>query len=385
VPRVAQGYAGPSQLRRLLDAVVAIGSELDLPTMLRRITESARDLADAEYAALGVLDEEKAFLEEFITTGIDEATRAAIGDLPKGHGLLGVLIADPRPIRLPDIREHPETFGFPPHHPEMATFLGVPIRVRGEVFGNLYLTEKRGGEVFTDVDEELVVGLAGAAGIAIQNARLHARLQEATLLEERERIARDLHDKVIQRLFATGLTLQGAARLSVRPEVASRLEQAVLDLDDTVREIRTTIFQLETARRQRGRSLRQEVLELSEELARGLGVAPGIHFEGPVDTLAGDDLHEPVLAVLREALTNVARHAAASSVEVTVSASDELTLEVVDDGQGLREGPSGPKGGRGLPNLRARAEERGGTCTIEPGPGGGTRLIWSVPLAALPG
>jgi signal transduction histidine kinase len=385
VPPVAQGYAGPSQLRRLLDAVVAIGSELDLPTMLRRITESARDLADAEYAALGVLDEQKAFLEEFITTGIDAATRAAIGDLPKGHGLLGVLIADPRPIRLPDIREHPETFGFPPHHPEMTTFLGVPIRVRGEVFGNLYLTEKRGGKVFTDVDEELVVGLAGAAGIAIQNARLHARLQEATLLEERERIARDLHDKVIQRLFATGLTLQGAARLSVRPEVASRLEQAVLDLDDTIREIRTTIFQLDAARRQRGRSLRQEVLELSEELARGLGVAPGIRFEGPVDTLAGDDLHEPALAVLREALTNVARHAGASSVEVTVTAGEALTLEVVDDGRGPGERPSGREGGRGLPNLRARAEERGGTCTVEPRHGGGTRLVWSVPLGARTG
>jgi GAF domain-containing protein len=175
IAAVAQGYAGPSQLRRLLDAVVAVGSELDLPTMLRTITESARDLADAEYAALGVLDEGRTRLEQFITTGIDEEIRAQIGELPKGHGLLGVLIADPRPIRLPDIREHPDSFGFPPNHPPMTTFLGVPIRVRGEVFGNLYLTEKRRGDVFTDVDEELVVGLASAAGIAIQNARLHER------------------------------------------------------------------------------------------------------------------------------------------------------------------------------------------------------------------
>jgi GAF domain-containing protein len=260
---VGQRYAGPSQLRRLLDAVMVVGSELDLATILRTITESARDLVDAEYAALGVLDEGRTHLEQFVTAGIDDATRAAIGELPKGHGLLGLLITDPRPVRLPDIGEHPDRYGFPPNHPPMTTFLGVPVRVRGEVFGNLYLTEKRRGEVFTDVDEELVVGLAGAAGIAIQNARLHQRLQEATLLEERDRIARDLHDKVIQRLFATGLTLQGAARLSVRPEVASRLEQAVLDLDDTVREIRTTIFQLETSHRGRRPGLRADVLDLT--------------------------------------------------------------------------------------------------------------------------
>jgi len=377
---VGQSYAGPSQLRRLLDAVMAVGSELDLPTMLRTITESARDLADARYAALGVLDEEKSRLEQFVTTGIDDRTRAAIGDLPKGHGLLGTLIADPRPIRLPDIREHPDSFGFPPHHPPMTTFLGVPIRVRGEVFGNLYLTEKRGGEVFTDVDEELVVGLAGAAGIGIQNARLHQRLAEATLLEERERIARDLHDKVIQRLFATGLTLQGAARLSVRPEVASRLEQAVVDLDDTVREIRTTIFQLEATRLPRRRSLRQEVLDLTEELARTLGLSPGVRFEGPVDTLVRPGLHEPVLVVLREALTNVARHAGATSADIALSVGEELVLKVVDDGRGPDGEGAGPDGGHGLPNLRARAERLGGTCTVEPAPRGGTRLVWTVPL-----
>jgi signal transduction histidine kinase len=382
---VAQGYAGPSQLRRLLDAVMAVGSELDLGTMLRTITESARDLAEAQYAALGVLDEDRAQLEQFITTGIDDETRASIGDLPKGHGLLGVLIADPRPIRLPDIREHPDSFGFPPNHPPMTTFLGVPIRVRGEVFGNLYLTEKRDGQVFTDVDEELVVGLAAAAGIAIQNARLHERLAEATLLEERDRIARDLHDKVIQRLFATGLTLQGAARLSVRPEVASRLEQAVTDLDDTVQEIRTTIFQLETTRRARRQSLRQEVLDLTEDLSAGLGFSPSVRFDGPVDTLVPHELCEPVLTVLREALTNVARHAAASSVDVTVAAGTELGVVVADDGRGPGERRPAPGGGHGLPNLEARAERLGGTCTLGARTGGGSRLVWTVPLGTGPG
>jgi signal transduction histidine kinase len=262
----------------------------------------------------------------------------------------------------------------------MTTFLGVPIRVRGEVFGNLYLTEKRDNQVFTDVDEELVVALASAAGIAIQNARLHERLAEATLLEERERIARDLHDKVIQRLFATGLTLQGAARLSVRPEVASRLEQAVVDLDDTVREIRTTIFQLETTRLTWRRGLRQEVLDLTEDLGRSLGFSPGVRFEGPVDTLVGGDLREPVLAVLREALTNVARHAGATRADVNVAAGDTLVVEVRDDGRGPGGGSVEDGGGHGLPNLRARAERLGGTFHLGAGPTGGTRLVWTVPL-----
>src|SRR5918993_2227278 len=349
---------------------MAVGSELDLPTILRTITESARDLVDAEYAALGVLDEARTHLEEFVTEGIDEATRATIGDLPKGHGLLGTLIADPRPIRLPDIREHPDTFGFPPHHPPMTTFLGVPIRVRGEVFGNLYLTEKRGGQVFTDVDQELVVGLAGAAGIAIQNARLHQRLQEVTLLKERERIARDLHDKVIQRLFATGLTLQGAARLSARPEVASRLDQAVLDLDDTVREIRTTIFQLETSRPPRRRSLRSEVLAVTEDLARSLGFSPGVRFGGPLDTVVPDGLREPVVTVLREALTNVARHAGASSAEVTVSAGHDVTVVVQDDGRGPGGAGAPTPGGGGAaarrPGRRRRRPPSGGTSPSSP-------------------
>jgi signal transduction histidine kinase len=374
-------YAGLSQLHRLLDAVMAVGSELDLPSVLRTIVESARDLADAQYAALGVVDEEQTHLEQFITTGIDDDTVRAIGDLPKGHGLLGVLIADPRPIRLPDIREHPDSYGFPPNHPPMTSFLGVPIRTRGEVFGNLYLTEKRDGQVFTDVDEELVVALAVAAGIAIENARLHTRLQESSLLEERDRIARDLHDRVIQRLFATGLTLQGAARLSVRPEVSSRLEQAVADLDDTVREIRTAIFELETVQSQVA-GLRQNVLAVTQDLARGLGYSPSVRFDGPVDTVVPDELCDVVLAVLRESLSNVARHADASRVEVSLSAGDRLTVVVQDNGRGMVDEPE-PGRGHGLRNLRHRAEHRGGTFAVAAGPEGrGTRLEWAVPLPA---
>src|SRR5262245_3469162 len=201
--------------------------------MLLRIVESSVELVDARFGALGVLDETHTRLAQFITVGIDAARRQAIGDLPEGHGILGLLILDARPLRLPDLRRHPDSYGFPPNHPPMTTFLGVPIRVRDEVFGNLYLTDKRSGGEFTSADEELVVGLAAAAGVAIENARLHARVHELALVQDRERIARDLHDTVIQRLFATGMSLQGTARLvRTDPDAAvERIEGAVDDLD----------------------------------------------------------------------------------------------------------------------------------------------------------
>src|ERR687892_5280 len=241
-------YAGPRSLRQLLDAVLTVGSDLDLPGMLQRIVQAAVDLVDARYGALGVLDDTRTRLAQFITVGIDDETHHAIGHLPEGHGILGLRIPNAKPLRLPDLREHPDSYGFPSHHPPMKSFLGVPIRLRDEVFGNLYLTDKTSAEVFTDVDEELVVGLAAAAGVAIENARLHTRLRELVLLEDRERIARDLHDTVIQRLFATGLSLQGAVRLAQRPEVVERIQGAVEDLDETVKHIRTVIFGLESGR-----------------------------------------------------------------------------------------------------------------------------------------
>ena len=207
-------FAGPRSLRQLLDAVLAVGSDLDLPAMLRRIVQAGVELADASYGALGVLDESKTRLAQFITVGLDDETYRAIGDLPEGHGILGLLIVDAKPLRLPDLTEHPDSYGFPPHHPPMRSFLGVPIRVRDEVFGNLYLTDKASAEVFTDVDEELVVGLAAAAGVAIENARLAAKVHELAVVADRDRIARDLHDTVIQRLFATGMSLQSTTRSS---------------------------------------------------------------------------------------------------------------------------------------------------------------------------
>ena len=371
--------AGPRSLRQLLDAVMTVGSDLDLPSVLRHIVESAAALVDARYGALGVLDETGTSLAEFITVGIDEEDRRRIGPLPKGHGILGLLIREPKAIRLPDLAEHPDSYGFPPHHPPMKSFLGVPVRVRDQVFGNLYLTDKTTAEVFTDIDEELVIGLAAAAGVAIENARLHLRVRELALLEDRERIARDLHDTVIQRLFATGLRLQGAARLAERPEVADRIIQAVDDLDLTVKHIRTAIFGLEASRRATNAGLRQRVLALAGEAAGALGYEPHFLFDGSLDTVAEDRAVE-VLAVLREALTNVARHAGAHRVDVEVVADGDLTLRVLDDGQGL---PAQRRpGAKGLANMEARAARLGGSVLVKARPEGGTVVEWRVPLTS---
>jgi signal transduction histidine kinase len=260
----------------------------------------------------------------------------------------------------------------------MKSFLGVPVRVRDQVFGNLYLTDKTTGEVFTDIDEELVIGLAAAAGVAIENARLHLRVRELALLEDRERIARDLHDTVIQRLFATGLRLQGAARLAERPEVSERIIQAVDDLDLTVKHIRTAIFGLEASRRSGG-GLRSRVLSLAREAAGALGFEPHILFDGSLDTVAEDRAAE-LLAVLREALTNVARHAGARRVDVEVIADGDLLLGVLDDGKGLGPDAERRPGAKGLANMEVRAARLGGSVLIKPGPEGGTLVEWRVPL-----
>jgi signal transduction histidine kinase len=364
-------------LRKLVDAVMSISTDLDLPAVLQRIIDAATDLVDARFGALGVLDEARTGLAQFVTAGLDNEARRAIGDLPKGHGILGLLIVEPKPIRLPDLREHPDSFGFPPNHPPMRSFLGVPIVVRQEVFGNLYLTDKQGAEVFSDVDEELTVALAGAAAVAIENARLHARLAELVLLEDRERIAKDLHDTVIQRLFATGLSLQGTARLAKVPEVEARIQDAVEDLDVTVKHIRTVIFGLEAAAA-RGSGLRDRVMTLAGEARGALGFMPEVTFEGVIDAVVDDNLGRELLATLREALSNVARHAGAHKVEIGVTAGEDLLLRVRDDGRGLPTGGHG--GGLGLRNMANRAERLGGRCSIRSEPDGGTLVEWAVRL-----
>jgi signal transduction histidine kinase len=534
------------RVHSLLEAVLSVGRELDLPHVLRRIVESATVLVDAEYGALGVVEGKG--LSEFLTVGVSEEQRKVIGPLPSGHGILGELIRHPRPLRLADLSEHPASYGFPANHPPMHTFLGVPILVRDEVFGNLYMAQKRGGGEFDAEDETVLQTLAVAAGVAIENARLYraardrqrwieanaeiiaellsgagemevlqgivrhareiagadlgtlalpaeggtglrvmiavgtdadaheglvlpregsfmgaamtagepittARVQEdpraaagpprfgglgpavavpmvtdqgvrgalllaraeheppfteaesapllafagqaalamelaerrrsaeqLALLEDRDRIARDLHDLAIQRLFATGMTVQSALRFVDHPEANERLLRAVDDLDETIKIIRSTVFGLrakEAERRPQG--LRARASASTEDAARTLGFTPALRMEGLLDTDVPPAVAEDAVAVLSEALSNVARHARARSVDVAlVVARGTLTVTVTDDGVGL------PAEGRrsGLRNLAVRAENLGGRMTAGPGPDGGTRLEWTVPLPA---
>jgi signal transduction histidine kinase len=362
-------------VQRLLDAINVVGSDLSLPIVLHRIVEAARELVGARYAAVGVIGDDRR-LAEFITVGIDRETYAAIGDLPQGHGILGLLIVDPRPLRLRDLTSHPQSYGFPPNHPPMHSFLGVPIRVRDEVFGNLYLCEKQGADEFTEVDEHLAVALALAAGIAVDKARLVERVEELAVLEDRGRIARDLHDKVIQRLFATGLELQTMVPSTAQDDLDHRITHAAAELDKTIGELRNSIFALQAPRE---RGLRVDIFAQVDAARESLGFAPELRLEGLIDSLVSDKVAEHVLPVLQEVLSNIAQHANASRVDVLVEVGKEtgLLLRIVDNGRGL---PSSPTPGRGLHNIEDRANSLGGSFTASSAPGGGTVVEWRVPL-----
>ena len=321
--------------------------------MLRRIVESAVELVDARYGALGVVDETPRAGAVHHRRHRREGRRR-IGHLPEGHGILGLLIVDAKPLRLPDLTEHPDSYGFPPHHPPMRSFLGVPVRVRDEVFGNLYLTDKTTAEVFTDVDEELVVALAGAAGVAIDNARLLDKVNELALVEDRERIARDLHDTVIQRLFATGMSLQStcaprvdADRVSDHPHRSRRRRPG-----RTIKEIRTAIFGLEqkrAARRAAGPGVGDRT-----GAAAPLGFEPRVLLDGPIDSSVDATVGGDLLATLREALSNVARHADASRVDIT-DVDDDVVSECVTTGSARRRTSAT---GRGLTTWRREPRAR---------------------------
>lgn len=360
----------------LLEAILSIASDLELAGVLRRIVAAACQLTDARYGALGVLDATGEELAEFVTHGLSEEEEAAIGPRPKGLGVLGLLIRDPRPIRLPDLGAHEQSYGFPPNHPTMTTFLGVPVRVRGLVYGNLYLTEKRSGGEFTERDERLLSSLAAAAGVAIDNARLHHRLGELALFADRERIARDLHDTVIQRLFAVGLSLQGVSQVVDPPSAGARIEAAVDELDLTIADIRSTIFALQT---RSDSGLRAELTRVVSEAREALGFLPRVAFEGPLDTTADSEIAESAVAVVREALSNIAQHARATRVEIVVSASPTaFELSIKDDGIGIRR--TAVTTGHGLRNMASRAERLGGSLDVRSEPGEGTAVTWKVPV-----
>ncbi|CDO25885.1 histidine kinase [Mycolicibacterium mageritense DSM 44476 = CIP 104973] len=535
--RVEQIVEGRDRLDGLLDAMLVVTSGLELDETLRTIVHTAINLVDARYGALGVRGHDHE-LVEFIYEGIDEEMREQIGHLPEGRGVLGVLIDDPKPIRLENISHHVASVGFPPNHPPMRTFLGVPVRIRDEVFGNLYLTEKADGQPFSEDDEVLVQALAAAAGIAIDNARLYNKsklrqawieatrdigtemlsgadparvfelvaaesrtlsgaemtlvavpldpevpaaevaelvivatageylstgsktfpvngtsvgdaflarvpgrleqfdldvgldggpalvlplratdmvagvlvairsrgtqpfsaeqldmmsgfanqaalawqlattqrqMRELSILTDRDRIARDLHDHVIQRLFAIGLALQGTIPRARMPEVRERLADSVNDLHNVIQEIRTAIFDLHGSSAGLTR-LRQRLDEAVAQFADS-NIRTTVQYRGPLSAV-GPELADHAEAVVREAVSNAVRHANATTLGINIAVADELAIEVIDDGDGIPDDitPSG------LKNLRERALETGGHFEVGAVPGGGTLLLWSAPL-----
>jgi signal transduction histidine kinase len=368
----------PVKLRRVLEATLLLEADLELPTLLRHLIEEARSMTGARYGALGVLNDQRTALSEFITVGLSAEEEKLIGPRPTGRGVLGLLITDPETVRLANLGSHPDSYGFPPNHPPMTSFLGVPLRVRDEVYGNLYLTDKIGWSEFTSDDESLVAALALAAGIAIENARLHKRVREAAIYEDRDRLARDLHDTVIQRLFAVGLSLQSMAGAARDEGLSSRLEAAISDLDDTIRQVRSTIYELGSTGIEKG--IRGRVQSLLRELNPMVGFEIHATFEGPVDSSIPDQIAEHLLAVIREAVTNVGRHAGATEASVRLGVEEGLCrLQVTDNGSGIDM--SGNHGGFGLPNLLRRAEKLHGTFTIDSLVTGGASLTWKVPVA----
>ena len=365
--------------RRLLEAGMVLVSELALDTVLRRIVELAVELTGARYGALGVLTPDGERIEEFVTVGVTDEERAAIGDPPVGHGLLGVIITEARPMRLPDISADPRSVGFPLNHPPMRSLLGAPVAGRGRVFGNIYLTEKQGADAFDDEDERVLLVLATQAAVAVENARLYAEtertaaaLRRLEMMDERERIAKELHDGVIQSLFAVGMSLQGLASASPDPETARRLESAVEDVDHAIRDLRNYIFGLRPGVLA-DRQLDQALQQLGEEFADRTGVVTVVEINEQVASELASRGAD-IVQIVREALSNVGRHAAAATCRVRLQRDREgrVILEIDDDGKGFD--PTAPGEGMGLSNLRERAASLGGTLVIESSPSQGTTV-----------
>lgn len=358
----------------------AIAELRDLDVVLQLIVDRVRDLIGAHYAALGIVDA-SGFIEQFITSGISREQRERIGSPPVGHGLLGFIIREGRSYRIPEIAAHPDSSGFPPNHPPMTSFLGVPVVVKGRAIGNFYLTDKIASAEFSEADERLVEMFAQHAGIAIENARLHGEVQRLAIVDERERIGRDLHDGIIQSLYAVSLSLEDVGELMTEApaEAEARVERAIESIHVTIRDLRNFIF-----------GLRPELLEratLVESLAAlvdEIGMNGGVDVETVLDPVAARNLAEgaeaDLLHVAREALSNVARHAQASRVTLELrSDGQDVILVVSDDGRGFE--PTAERDGRhlGIQNMRRRLDRIGGRLLLESSPGAGTRIIVRVP------
>ena len=368
-----------------LDAAVrGISGVLETAEVLQLIVDRVRDLVRAKYAALGIVDEDGR-ITQFITSGISSEEREAIGDLPRGRGLLGLIIRENRPYRIAEIGQHPESYGFPPNHPAMTSFLGVPVTVQGAAVGRLYLTDKQGAAEFSAEDQALVETFALHAGIAIENARLHEQVRRLAVIDERDRISRDLHDGIIQSIYGVTLSLDDVPELvdEAPDEARQRVDAAIDQLHGVIRDIRTFIFGLRPLMLGEG-GLLEGLQALADELRRN--AATEIEVSGDEPEEIALEVVAELLAITREALANVARHAAADHAWVRISApAAAVELEIADDGIGFD--PAARIGGahRGLANLRARADQLGGTFDLSSAPGEGTRIIVRVPRTIHPG
>ena len=365
----------PERLHALIDAILLIEADANLTTLLKSIVESATSLVGARYGALGVLASDGTSLASFITHGIDDRQRAQIGELPRGAGVLGETIRLAHPLRVEDLATHPGRSGFPANHPPMKQFLGVPVIVEdGTVFGNLYLTDHLSGEPFSAEDEDLVAGFGRAAGLVIDQAKLRSHVRDLSIAEERERLARDLHDTVIQRLFGVGLSLQLALSGFLEDSVRERINTSLDELNETIHDIRTTIFEIDQERSDAD-SLEDRIESLTIEVASRLGVQVQLKMLAGIDDLVAARCAQHVVQALREILSNIVRHSQAGRVDVELSIDENmLVLMVKDDGVGFASAASG---GRGLHNLASRARDLGGDCYVDSEIGHGTQVRWT--------
>jgi signal transduction histidine kinase len=371
------------RLEALDEATRGIASVLDLDLVLQLIVDRVRDLIGASYAALGIVTP-GGEIERFITSGISDDVRTAIGPPPHGRGLLGLIIREGRSYRIPAIASHPDSSGFPPNHPPMTSFLGVPVAVKGRPIGNLYLTDKQGSAEFSAADQELVETFALHAGIAIDNARLHEQVQRLAVVEDRERISRDLHDGIIQGIYAVALSLEDVPDLLGidRAEAVGRIDRAIDALNLTIRDIRNFILGLRSEFLD-GADLEAGLATLAQDFGLNSPIEVSLDLEagrGAAQRLAIDDrVH--LLQMVREALSNTARHAQARAATVRVEADDaEVTVTIADDGVGFDPAMVQPSGHLGLANLRDRAARMGGSAEVDSRPGAGTRVMIRLPL-----
>ena len=364
----------PGRMRRLVEGAAAVAGQTDLSAVLLTTVETAMELTKAPSGALGVVGD-AGELVEFIYSGVDQETAARIGHPPEGRGVLGIITGTGKTIRLDRIEDHPDSVGFPPHHPVMTSFLGVPVRVGGDIFGNLYLADKPEG--FSEEDEIAVQALAVIAGTAVHTSRLQRRLRRYAVVEDRERIARELHDAVIQDLFAVGLSLQALGQMLPDDEMRKTIDDSVQRLDDTITSLRRFIFDLHPPD-WLIRDLRREASDLLHNLANAYPASIRMSFAGDLNELP-TSIIDDALHLIREAASNALRHSNSDWVDVMISSdADELTVMVSDEGVGFDTELRTP--GMGLENMRVRTARAGGELTVISDPDTGTRIRVTLPV-----